>query len=207
MRKSLYDENPRLAAGWHPTKNGDLKATNVTLHSNKTVWWQCKLGHEWQTTVNARSYGTECPYCAGRYAIPGETDLATLNPALAAEWHPTKNGDLKATDVTLHSNKKVWWQCKLGHEWQATVNNRSYGKDCPYCAGRYAIPGETDLATLNPALAAEWHPTKNGNLKATDVTLHSNKRVWWQCKLGHKWKATVNDRSQGNSCPYCTDKY
>lgn len=26
------------------------------------------------------------------------------------------------------------------------------------------IPGVNDLATVNPELAKEWHPTKNGNL-------------------------------------------
>jgi len=52
------------------------------------------------------------PYCSGKYVIIGETDLATVMPDLAAEWHPFKNGDLKPKDVTLGSSKKVWWQCK-----------------------------------------------------------------------------------------------
>ena len=30
------------------------------------------------------------------------------------------------------------------------------------------IKGENDLATLYPALAKEWHPTENGNLKPED---------------------------------------
>ena len=36
--------------------------------------------------------------------------------------------------VTEGSAKKVWWKCEKGHEWQATISNRSkgYGK-CRIC--------------------------------------------------------------------------
>jgi len=39
--------------------------------------------------------------------------LAILNPELAKEWHPTKNGSLTLYDATLGSGQKVWWKCKL----------------------------------------------------------------------------------------------
>lgn len=63
--------------------------------------------------------------------------LMEYYPELAKQWHPTKNGDLQPIDITKASNKKVWWICDKGHEWQATINNRSMrGTGCPYCAGR-----------------------------------------------------------------------
>ena len=39
----------------------------------------------------------------------GFNDLQTTNPELAKQWHPTKNGDLKPTNVMANSNKIVWW--------------------------------------------------------------------------------------------------
>lgn len=49
-------------------------------------------------------------FCAKTKAVwPGFNDLATINPKLAAQWHPTKNGDLKPTQVTANSGYKVWW--------------------------------------------------------------------------------------------------
>ena len=33
-----------------------------------------------------------------------------------------------------NSNKKVWWKCCNGHEWQATINSRNNGAGCPVCA-------------------------------------------------------------------------
>ncbi|WP_375091209.1 zinc-ribbon domain-containing protein [Peribacillus sp. RS7] len=65
----------------------------------------------------------------------GYNDLLTANPQLANEWHPEKNGDLKPTDVTKGSNKRVWWLCSVcGHEWNIPVKNRNKGSGCPKCA-------------------------------------------------------------------------
>ena len=199
----LATVNPRLAAEWHPTKNGDLKPFDVTSGSNKKVWWFCEQGHEWQATVAHRSLGGGCPYCSGRYPILGETDLATVNPSLAAQWHPTNNDKLTPTDVTVSSGKKVWWLCEKGHEWQATIASRNAGVQCPYCSGKMVLAGFNDLMTINPELAKQWHPTKNGNSKPTDVTAGSGKKVWWICEHGHEWQATIVSRNNGNGCPYC----
>ena len=50
-----------------------------------------------------------------------ENSLLVFNPALAKEWNYGKNGSLKPEHITASSNKKVWWICSNGHEWQATV--------------------------------------------------------------------------------------
>lgn len=48
--------------------------------------------------------------------IIGQNDLATVNPDLASEWHPTKNGLLLPSQVGAGTKRKVWWKCHLGHE-------------------------------------------------------------------------------------------
>ena len=68
--------------------------------------------------------------------IVGQNDLATVNPDLAAEWHPTKNNCLLPTQVTAGSNRKVWWKGTCGHEWEAAIYSRAAGKGCPYCHGK-----------------------------------------------------------------------
>jgi hypothetical protein len=52
----------------------------------------------------------------------------------AAEWHPTRNSGLEPTDLRPASNKKVWWQCSEGHQWQVSPSNRQRGERCPECA-------------------------------------------------------------------------
>ena len=45
--------------------------------------------------------------------IPGENDLATLFPEIAAEWHPTKNGELSPNDVQMDQIKKFGGSAKI----------------------------------------------------------------------------------------------
>ena len=208
-KNSLKLTHPQLAKEWHKTKNGDLKPEYFTVGSNHKVWWQCSKNqnHEWEARISQRTKGG-CPICSNRKVLPGENDLETLYPQLAKEWHPTKNGDLKPSSFAPKSGKKVWWQCSKNqnHEWEAIIKNRANGTACPVCSGNKVLPGENDLETLCPQLAKEWHPTKNGNLKSSEVRPYSNKKVWWQCSKNqkHEWKTSVNSRtSNGTGCPHC----
>lgn len=199
----LLSQNPKLAAEWNISKNGTLSPSEVTIKSGKKVWWVCERGHEWEASVSSRTDGNGCPFCSGRFPIPGETDLATTNPELAREWHPTKNGSLTPVMVKEGSAKRVWWLCRRGHEWQASIGSRASGNGCPFCGNKRVLAGFNDLSTINPSLANEWHPTKNGELRPDEVLSSCSQRVWWQCAEGHEWEATVNNRAHGYGCPYC----
>jgi len=105
----------------------------------------------------------------GRAPKPG-CSLADLRPDIAAEWHPEKNGDLTPQMVACGSHNKVWWLCPEGHPYDAAISTRtSTCSGYRYCAGKAILIGFNDFATKHPDIAAEWHPTKNGNL--TPLTL------------------------------------
>lgn len=200
---------PQIAAQWHPEKNGDLTPDKVRPQSNRSVWWRCEEGHEWQAPVYARVHdATGCPYCSNKAILPGFNDLKTLAPELAAQWHPTKNGALTPEMIGVGSKKRVWWQCEKGHAWVAVVASRAKdGRGCPICAGQRVAPGENDLAMLYPQIAAQWHPEKNGDLTPQQVGPQSSRAVWWQCENGHEWRAEIVRRVQaGSGCPYCTGR-
>lgn len=140
----------------------------------------------------------------GSHKLTAENCLSFSFPNLVKEWNYDKNGDLLPSDVSYGSGKKVWWLCKNKHEWESAPLNRSIGgSNCPFCANQKVYSGNC-LATLNPVLAKEWHPTKNEGTTPYNVTLHSNKIAWWVCKKGHEWKAVIGSRSSGNGCPYCS---
>lgn len=64
-----------------------------------------------------------------------EYNFEIVYPHIAREWHPYRNGDLKPIDVMPFSHRKVWWLCKLGHEWEAAISNRSSRSDgCTICS-------------------------------------------------------------------------
>ena len=205
---SLATLHPEVASEWHPEKNGALTPDNVTALNTRKVWWQCARDatHEWQAAIQTRAgRGYGCPYCSGHRATP-ENNLAVSSPELAREWHPTENGDLQPTDVLPQSNRKVWWICPKGpdHEFESSVYNRVQAPGCPCCSGQRCVPSNS-LATVNPQLAAQWHPTKNGQLTPHDVTGRSGKKVWWICANDpkHEWRQHIFTRAKGVGCSRC----
>lgn len=214
IRQSLFDfctEHHRetLLTQWNTARNAPLTPQAVTYGSHKRVWWRCERGHGYEAMACARVWGSGCPYCAGRRVQVGENDFAARFPQLAAQWDPDKNGDLTPDQVTESSNRRVWWLCDCGHSYRTTVAHRARSNSgCPYCTGRKVLPGFNDLATLYPAVAAQWHPTLNGTLLPTKVTAGCRRKVWWLCPENHTWKAVIYSRTgtQQSGCPVCAGK-
>lgn len=161
--------------------------------------------------------------------------LAEARPDLAKEWNYEKNGGLKPEDMSCGSNKKVWWKLPYDvpddypvehlrgkhfeFEWIALIGDRnSKNLGCPFLSGQSVWNGFNDLASVRPDLAKQWHPTKNGNLRPTEVAVNSMKKVWWlfsydvpmSYSVKHlrgkhydfEWNTTVANRSKGNGCPF-----
>jgi hypothetical protein len=199
-------ELPGLAMQWHPFLNGALSPSEILSKSNKKVWWRCDKGHDYDAVVaNRVVLGRGCPYCA-RKKVGYGNDLASEFPRLAAEWHPVLNGDLTPAKVMSGSGQKVWWTCSAGHDYPAAVSKRSGERTgCPYCSGRVVGYGN-DLGTRQPAVAAEWHPTRNGDLTPAQVTPGARARAWWVCPNRHCYELPVFKRTGGAGCPYCSGR-
>lgn len=205
--KTLF---PQLAGEWNYDKNNGLEPSQIMPFSRRKVWWICEKGHEWKTGVALRASGSGCPVCSGKKIVPGENDFASGFPEIAAQWHTEKNKPLKPDMVARSSNKRVWWICENGHEWQAQISRRTQMKTgCPYCTGRKVMPGFNDLKTLEPEIAAQWDEGLNGSLTPEMVTCGSRKKVWWRCSEGHVWTAVVYSRTgeKKSGCPVCAGRY
>ena len=204
MNNSLAEVHPELVSEWSE-KNLPLTPDDITFGSNKKVWWKGACGHEWQTSVKARSSGEKCPICSGARVIAGINDLATLEPLLVKQW--SKKNKIKPTEVSIGSHKKVIWRCEKGHEWEAAVKSRTINKTgCPYCSGYIFLKGFNDLQTTHPEIASEWSE-KNLPLKPDEVNAKSRKNIWWKCrKCGNEWKSVINACVKGTVCPVCAER-
>ena len=142
------------------------------------------------------------PYIFGM----GQRRYHAENDTREKEWNYKRN-NLSPSEVMSGSNKKVWWVCPKGHEYEASILNRTKnnGTKCPICCNQKVLKGYNDLETLNPNLAVEFDVSKNNGKTASDFVLNSGKKVWWKCKnCNFEWEATIVSRNHGyHKCPKC----
>ncbi|WP_423221512.1 zinc-ribbon domain-containing protein [Klenkia soli] len=81
---------PLVAESWHPTLNHPLTPHDVTCGTPRIVWWRCRRGHDWRTSVALRTgQSTQCPRCHHAHRSNIETRIFSelfvlLEPYLGA---------------------------------------------------------------------------------------------------------------------------
>ena len=207
----LATTHPKIAAEWHPTKNGKYTPFTLGAGSSSNIWWKCTEAddHIYKSTIYKKAIEKQgCPFCAGRKVTLSNSLLST-HPDLAKEWHPTKNKNLVPEKVYAGAFKRVWWKCPKGndHEYEMLLSDRKRGYNCPVCRGLKVVKS-TSLEQTNPELLKEWNYDKN-NIKPSEITVNSNKKVWWKCSkaIDHVWSVDPNSRhTQKSGCPYCKSR-
>ena len=204
----LCTTHPELVKEWNYSKN--IKSPKeFSKGSNIKVWWVCRYGHEWEANVNHRARGQGCPICSGNKIVENINDLKTWceknnKTYILKEWNYDRN-IIKPSEVAKASNKKVWWVCDKGHEWEANISNRvRKGYGCPYCSNQKVLKGYNDFATIYPELLSEWDYEKNSISPDEIAGRSSNQKVWWKCKSGHSWFTSISHRTlESTGCPTC----
>ncbi|MCJ8337715.1 MAG: zinc-ribbon domain-containing protein, partial [Pseudomonadales bacterium] len=207
---AIANTHPELITEWHTAKNGTLTPQDITSAFSDTVWWRCNKSedHEWQATPSKRTYsGNGCPFCANRL-VADSNCIATTDPEMAAQWHPTLNAERTTSNTSVGTYVKIWWLCNEDpeHVWQNSPVSRKTNKSgCPYCSNRM-VSSTNNLGVVFPEIAKEWHPTKNSPLTPFDVVPGGVFKPWWVCGSDpdHVWDATLDQRTRSKSgCPMC----
>ena len=204
---SLEARYPEIMKQWDYTKNNILPS-QVLPKSNQKAWWICnECGFSYLQRIESKVRGLGCPNCKQKNRIKTMVSkhgsLLSVAPHFENEWSPNKNNGLTIAEMTPSSNKKVWWRCSNGHEWEASPATRLRGHGCPFCSGR-KVTRENSLAIKNPELAKEWNYKRNKKLTPYDVSCGSERKVWWICTNGHEWQQTVCNRNAGRGCSKCS---
>lgn len=142
--------------------------------------------------------------------------LAERYPHIADCWCHEKNDGLTPSMFRPNSEKKVWWDCKYGHEpYLQSIRSRVHAKynGCPRCnSGRivhtHRAPDEGEsLADLNPEIAAQWCYEKNDGFTPRDFKPGSEFKAYWNCpNHDEPFLTTIIDRVKGSGCGYCANK-
>ena len=195
---------------WDTDKNGKVTPLNVSYGTTQRYYFICKNGHSYLQSIALRTRDdVGCPYCAGKKVLKEFNDFKTwcINNKklkLLSEWNYEKNGSIKPDSITHGSTKKVWWKCENGHEWFASLNNRSRDRNCPVCSNKIIIKGINDLASNKPQTLLMWNYHNNKNVLPSKVSSNSGIIVWWRCpKCSHEWRQRISHISNGIGCPVC----
>ena len=194
MAQTIAD-TASLARIWDAKKN-EQPASEVLAHSHRAAWWLCSKGHSFQRSPRVMLGSAACPQCK----VSGSgTSFADKYPKLLPLWHPEKNGQLHPESIDATWSSACWWRCPSGHDFQRPPVVMLRNSECPTCA-----LAATSLAALHAAVAAEWHPTRNGDITPSMVDSDHIMSVWWTCPKGHHYQATVRSRAKaGRRCPTC----
>ena len=219
----LATRYPKLVEQW--SSKNKCKPTEVSYGSNKKIIWNLKYFDptlnkeflfEWEATIVSRTTkGIGCPYLSGKKVYVGFNDLATRYPDLVKEWNYKKNNGLLPQDCTICSGKKVWWIVhfddqrtgkKFIFEWKDSIAHRTKEhRGCPYLSGQKLYKGFNDLETLFPNIAKLLHPSLNNQLKASNLSPGSDKKVFWKCPhCGEAFERCIGSMTRRKSyCPHC----
>ena len=203
-----------MLAQWDEERNGPLKPSDVSRCDPARVWWRGERGHSWQLSVRTRAFNDAgCPYCGRRLTLEGFNSAECLDAGILHLWHPIKNGDLRPSQISNRTAKRIWLQCPMcGYEWRESLRGtRKESRKCPSChgeRGHYLAKGSNDLGSKRPDVARQLHPELNGGLRAEDLHAHAGAMVWWRGPCGHVWREKVSMRSMrvDDSCPYCKNR-
>lgn len=88
--------------------------------------WECTKGHTWRAKPANVQTGTWCPVCAGQ-----RQDISDLQSLAKSR------GGKCLSDAYRGQARKHRWQCREGHEWDATPNSLKNGSWCPHCHIHY----------------------------------------------------------------------
>jgi hypothetical protein len=82
--KSLATLWPELGKFWDYEKNHPLTPEHFTAGSTRRVYWTCRKGHSYQTTIASWAKAVGCPICyktrgRGRNKPPTINDKRQLN--------------------------------------------------------------------------------------------------------------------------------
>jgi thiol-disulfide isomerase/thioredoxin len=145
--------------------------------------WKCSKGHIWKAKYNTVAKNDVwCPKCHDQDQLDALKLIAKNN-----------SGKFLSPKF-IGWNSKYEWKCKEGHIWKADGSAVKLGTWCGVCAGTAPISIQ-EIQKLAKAKGGKCLSKKN---------LGAHKKLKWQCKEGHIWKASAANVIHNKSwCPKC----
>ena len=174
-------------------QHGGECLSTTYVNTGTKLRWRCKHGHRWQAVPGSIKKGHWCPICRRHRA--GKKRRLTLEEMQEI----AKNRGGKCLSENYEVGKKLKWQCKNGHVWEATPSKIKFGTWCPICGNITGTKKRSLTIESMQKLAAD----RGGECLSKEY-VNSQTNLLWGCKYGHQWRARPNAIRLGSWCPECT---
>jgi hypothetical protein len=178
----------------------------LTHGSRREVWFVCNdtpnERHRWKDMIQYRVEYPNCRYCKR---------LAITHPEIFSQIDKSVDYGFDLNTLTHGSGKKVRFICDESscehHRWDAYIYSRTNGQNCPFCSGHQSCEC-TQLPVTHPKIFSEIDKSIDYGFNLNTLTRGSHKRIWFICLLNslHRWKTSINHRTRGNNCPFCSGR-
>lgn len=216
------ENNPKLLEEWDYQKNVN-NPEEYDWNSKEKVCWiyihkirDKENVYEWNQSILSRVNGNT--YRAMSHIGVFETfkEWALNNkPELLDEWDYELN-KFDPNEYSSAEKERVHWVKEVEKNgkifklrWEATIEARKYGAECPQLSNQKVTEGFNDFATYCKEnnldyLLEQW--SDRNILKPNEVPPFANRKIIWHCKTCEGiWSATPNERKT-RGCPYCSNR-
>ncbi len=176
---------------WAIDRNGKCLSKEFWDRDTELTW-RCEKGHVFDLRPRFVQRGAWCPQCTMH-----DKKIAALE--LMQEW-AEKRGGKCISKYYISSNTPLEWECENGHRFKKTRDFIKQQKKWCFECTRMEQRKENLKKIKKIAIARHGKCLSN-------AFLDYNTKLEFECKEGHKWKATpfiiIFDHSW---CPYCNGK-
>lgn len=158
----------RKAISVAEARGGELLTRSIEKATD-TLRWRCSKGHEWEARYSlilrprGGRKGSWCPRCARNATYAPEEGL------LKCREHAERMGGSFLSKTWLGAKGKYSWQCKFGHQWQASFGNifhKAHPTWCPRCADHALISEMKTRSVFEQLFGAPFPKIKPSWLKS-----------------------------------------
>jgi very-short-patch-repair endonuclease len=136
--------------------------------------------------------------------IPYEKSFASHEKA---QYWSDKN-ELKPNEVALNSNKKFWFNCNCGHEFDIRPEHINRNLWCPYCSNHKLCKNNNCKKCFEKSFAShektQYWSDKN-ELKPRQIFKNSNNNYLFNCICGHEINLILSGIIRNQWCSYCSN--
>jgi len=207
---TLQEKRPDLLDEWDWKENTKIKLypDKLSVKCETKANWICReCGYKYLAKIVKRAVNnTSCPKCTGK-VIEQDNSIVAKVPEII-EYLNDEFTYETAIKTAPNSHKNIVLTCPICKN---KFSTKPYifikGHRCPFCSGYIATPTH-NLKTEFPEIAELFLEQKN-NVKATQVSPHSNKKYYFSCGVCGSPTIKQVDKAvcRGVLCKKCSARY